>query len=148
MITLIQRVKNASVTIEGNKVADISQGILALVCFESADTEAVIDRQLTRLLNYRIFSDAAGKMNLSVKDIEGSVLLVPQFTLGADTNTGNRPSFSTVAPPALGEQWFHYAVERAKNIYDRVQTGVFGADMAVGLINDGPVTFWLQSHQK
>ena len=122
----------------------IDRGLLVLVGVESGDTEAVADRLLERLLNYRVFSDADGKMNLSVRDTGGGVLLVPQFTLAADTNSGTRPSFSPAASPADGLRLFEHIVRQARSRHAEVGTGVFGADMQVSLTNDGPVTFWLQ----
>ena len=144
MIGLLQRVLNASVVIEGECVGAIQQGLLVLVGVERNDGETQADRLLERLLAYRVFADADGKMNCSVRDIHGDLLLVPQFTLPADTGKGNRPSFTPAAAPAQGKALFNYFVERAKANYGSVQTGVFGADMQVGLVNDGPVTFWLQ----
>lgn len=145
MIILIQRVSQASVVIDGQLYSKIDAGMLALVCFEPEDTEAIVDKQIARLLNYRIFSDLQGKMNLSLKDTNGGLMLVPQFTLGADTRKGNRPSFSSVATPELGQRLFLYALKKAKELHTMVGAGVFGADMAVSLTNDGPVTFWLHS---
>lgn len=145
MIALIQRVTTASVTVTGQQVAHIEQGILALVGVERADTEIQADRLLERILTYRIFSDAAGKMNLSLRDIQGGLLLVPQFTLPADTRKGSRPSFTPAAPPQQGQQLFEYMYQRAQQSHPKVESGHFGADMQVHLINDGPVTFWLQT---
>ncbi len=144
MIGLLQRVLNANVVIEGECVGAIQQGLLVLVGVERNDGETQADRLLERLLAYRVFADADGKMNCSVRDIHGDLLLVPQFTLPADTGKGNRPSFTPAAAPAQGKALFNYFVERAKANHGPVQTGVFGADMQVGLVNDGPVTFWLQ----
>ncbi|MEM7208515.1 MAG: D-aminoacyl-tRNA deacylase [Pseudomonadota bacterium] len=144
MIGLLQRVTEASVDIAGKRVAEIEHGLMVLVGVERDDTEAQADRLLERLLGYRVFSDADDKMNLSLRDTQGGLLLVPQFTLPADTKKGTRPGFSTAAAPQLGETLFDYIVERAKGEHPRVGCGVFGADMQVGLINDGPVTFWLQ----
>ena len=144
MIGLLQRVLNASVVIEGECVGAIQQGLLVLVGVERNDGETQADRLLERLLAYRVFADADGKMNCSVRDIHGDLLLVPQFTLPADTGKGNRPSFTPAAAPAQGKALFNYFVERAKANHGPVQTGVFGANMQVGLVNDGPVTFWLQ----
>jgi len=144
MIALIQRVKNAKVVVENEAIGEINQGILALIGVEKNDAQLQADRLLERLLNYRMFADHEDKMNLSIQDIQGSLLLVPQFTLAADTQKGNRPSFTTAAPPEIGEQWFNYFKNQAKSKYYKVETGKFGADMQVHLINDGPVTFWLQ----
>ena len=144
MIALIHRVQNASVMVEGNTIGEIGMGILALIGVEKKDNEVMAQRLLERLLNYRIFADSDDKMNLSLRDISGDLLLVPQFTLAADTHKGNRPSFSSAATPEQGKQLFNYLVEQAKNNYKSVQTGQFAADMKVSLLNDGPVTFWLQ----
>ncbi|MEY3219760.1 MAG: hypothetical protein RIT27_1117 [Pseudomonadota bacterium] len=150
MIALIQRVKNARVVVENETVGEIKQqGILALIGIEKNDTQFQADRLLEKLLNYRIFGDADDKMNLSVQDVKGGLLLVPQFTLAANTQKGNRPSFTTAAPPEIGEKWFNYFLMQAKSKHYMVESGRFGANMEVHLINDGPVTFWLQvkSHE-
>lgn len=144
MIALIQRVQHASVVVAGKTIGAIDKGILALVGVEKEDNEAKAQRLLERLLNYRIFADSEDKMNLSLRDISGGLLLVPQFTLAADTQKGNRPSFSSAATPQQGQQLFDYLVAQAKEQHAKVQTGSFGADMKVSLLNDGPVTFWLQ----
>ncbi|MHC5225981.1 D-aminoacyl-tRNA deacylase [Ignatzschineria sp. LJL83] len=144
MKILLQRVKNANVVVEGNVVGEISQGIMALVGIEPEDTPKIIEKGIDKLLKYRVFSDDEGKMNLSLKDIAGELLLVSQFTLAADTKKGLRPSFTSAAAPALGETLFDYAVEYAKTQIAVVETGQFGADMQVSLINDGPVTFLLE----
>ena len=144
MIALIQRVQHASVVVDGNTLGEIGAGILAFIGVEKEDNEARAQRLLERLLNYRIFADSEDKMNLSLRDINGGLLLVPQFTLAADTQKGNRPSFSSAATPEQGQRLFDYFVVRAKNNYESVQTGRFGADMKVSLLNDGPFTFWLQ----
>jgi len=144
MIALIQRVSNAQVSVNQQIIGQIGQGILALIGVEKNDTQANADKLVKRLIGYRIFSDHEDKMNLSVADINGGLLLVPQFTLAADTHKGLRPSFSSAAPPALGEQMFDYFVQQTDRLHDTVQTGKFGADMQVSLCNDGPVTFWLQ----
>ena len=144
MIGLLQRVTEARVVIDGNNVGAIGRGLLVLVGIERTDTKAQADRLLERLLGYRVFPDAEGKMNLSVSDVGGGLLLVPQFTLAADTDKGLRPSFSSAATPEQGKQMFDYLVACARARHDEVATGCFGADMQVGLINDGPVTFWLQ----
>lgn len=144
MIALLQRVSEASVTVDGAVTGRIAVGILALIGVERGDTEAQAERLLQRVLSYRMFPDANGKMNLDVRQAEGGLLLVPQFTLAANTNSGNRPSFTPAAPPAEGERLFSRFVELAGREIGSVQTGVFGADMKVALVNDGPVTFWLQ----
>jgi len=143
MITIIQRVTQASVSIEGKSVGKIEQGIMALIAVEKNDTEKSVQRLLERILNYRIFPDADDRMNLSLKAIQGGLLLIPQFTLAADTNSGNRPSFTPAASPEQGQLLFSYLLSLAKQSYPTTQTGVFGADMQVSLINDGPVTFTL-----
>lgn len=145
MIALIQRVTNANVQVEGQVIGQIQKGIMALIGVEKNDTQEKADKLIRRLLGYRIFSDQNDKMNLSLSDVAGGLLLVPQFTLAADTNKGMRPSFSSTAPPQIGEQLFDYLVEQAINLHPVVQTGRFGADMQVSLCNDGPVTFHLQS---
>jgi len=144
MIGLIQRVSEASVAVEGNIVGQIGRGLLVLVGVEKLDDEASARRLLERLLGYRVFPDALGKMNLSLSDIAGELLLVPQFTLAADTHKGTRPSFSSAASPELGAALFDYFVAIARESRLKVATGVFGADMKVSIVNDGPVTFWLQ----
>ena len=144
MIALIQRVSNAQVSVNQQIIGQIEQGILALIGVEKNDTQAHADKLVKRLIGYRIFSDHDDKMNLSVADINGGLLLVPQFTLAAETHKGLRPSFSSAAPPALGEQMFDYFVQQTNRLHGTVQTGEFGADMQVSLCNDGPVTFWLQ----
>ena len=143
MIALIQRVSNAAVHIEGIEVAAIGKGTLALIGVERGDSEAEAQRLAERVLAYRIFADAQGKMNLSLKDVGGELLAVPQFTLAADTNSGLRPSFSSAAAPADGELLFIKFSEKAAEAV-HVATGRFGADMKVSLVNDGPVTFWLR----
>lgn len=144
MIALLQRVDEAWVRVDGTTVGQIGRGLLVLVCAERGDTAAQADRLLDKLLAYRVFSDDAGKMNRSVRDVGGELLLVSQFTLAADTQSGTRPSFTPAAPPELGRALYDHLVERARNIHPVVQTGIFGADMRVGLINNGPVTFWLR----
>jgi len=144
VIGLLQRVSEASVTVNNEIVAQIDRGLLVLVGVERGDSEAQADRLLERLLSYRIFADADDRMNLSVVDIKGELLLVPQFTLPADTRKGNRPSFTPAAAPAEGDRLFTYLAERAQQRDEEVATGQFGADMKVALVNDGPVTFWLQ----
>ena len=125
-------------------VGEIGAGLLAFIGVERNDAAAQADRLLERMLNYRMFNDAAGKMNLSLRDTKGGLLLVPQFTLAADTDRGNRPSFAPAAPPNAGEKLFDYVVAQARLKYSRIATGRFGADMKVSLVNDGPVTFWLR----
>nr|WP_286674932.1 D-aminoacyl-tRNA deacylase [Pseudomonas subflava] len=142
---LIQRVRGARVEVEGEVVGAIDQGLLALVGIEPQDDAASLARSLHRLLNYRVFADPAGKMNLSLKDVGGGLLLVSQFTLAADTRSGLRPSFSTAAPPAQGLALFERLVELAREQHPQVATGRFGADMQVHLVNDGPVTFLLET---
>lgn len=144
MIGLLQRVTRASVEVEGDTVGAIERGLLVLLGVEKGDTEAQADRLLERLLSYRVFPDENDKMNLSLRDIQGGLLLIPQFTLPADTRKGSRPSFTPAAPPKEGERLFDYVTEQARRIHAPVATGQFGADMQVELINDGPVTFWLQ----
>lgn len=143
MIALLQRVSEASVRVDGELIGCIDQGLLIFLCAERNDTEKEADTLLAKLLGYRVFYDADGKMNLNVAQVNGGVLLVPQFTLAADTRSGTRPSFTPAAPPALARQLFDYAVDRARDAHPVVETGKFGADMKVALINDGPVTFWL-----
>lgn len=144
MIGLIQRVSEASVVVEGQIVGQIGSGLLVLVGVERKDNETTALRLLDRLLGYRVFPDEEGKMNLSLTDIGGELLLAPQFTLAADTRKGTRPSFSSAAPPDLGKSLFEFFVAKAQARHPKVATGKFGADMKVNLINDGPVTFWLQ----
>ncbi|MBP5119241.1 D-tyrosyl-tRNA(Tyr) deacylase [Pseudomonas protegens] len=142
---LLQRVRGARVEVAGDIVGAVDQGLLVLVAVEPEDTRASADKLLHKLLNYRVFSDAEGKMNLSLADVQGGLLLVSQFTLAADTKSGLRPSFSTAAPPALGEELFDYLVVKAQQLHGKVVSGRFGADMQVHLVNDGPVTFLLQT---
>ncbi|MDX5433844.1 MAG: D-tyrosyl-tRNA(Tyr) deacylase [Halomonas sp.] len=145
MKALIQRVRRASVTVENRRVGAIDHGLLALVGVEKGDDEAAAERLLHKLLRYRVFSDEAGKMNLDLQQVDGGLLLVSQFTLAADTRKGLRPSFSSAAPPADGERLFHYLLDRARAAWPRVESGEFAANMQVELINDGPVTFLLES---
>jgi D-tyrosyl-tRNA(Tyr) deacylase len=145
MIALLQRVSRASVAVSGVKISRIEHGLLVLLGVEKGDTEVVAERMVERILGYRMFADADDKMNLDVTEVKGGVLLVPQFTLTADTWRGRRPSFSSAADPATGRQLFDSVVDIMRRHYDLVETGQFGADMAVELINDGPVTFWLQA---
>ena len=144
MIGLLQRVTEASVEIDGETVGRIDRGLLVLVGVEKKDDEARAERLLERILGYRIFADDADRMNLSLRDTGGGLLLVPQFTLAADTRKGRRPSFDPAAPPALGERLFDYMLARARALHPIVASGRFGADMQVHLTNDGPATFWLQ----
>ncbi|MBD3654407.1 D-aminoacyl-tRNA deacylase [Kangiella sp.] len=144
MIALLQRVLESKVVVEGQTIGQINQGLMVLLGVEKNDDRAAADKLLQRILKYRVFSDAEDKMNLSLQDIEGGLLLVPQFTLAADTQSGLRPSFSSAAPPQQGKALFDYFVEQAKAKYDKVECGQFGADMKVHLINDGPVTFQLK----
>ncbi len=144
LIGLLQRVRWARVVVSGAPVADIGPGLLVLVGVERGDTEAGAARLAARLLAYRVFADAAGRMNRSLADVEGGLLLVPQFTLVADTSHGNRPGFEPAAPPAEGQRLFEHLVKAARARWPRVQTGTFGADMEVELVNSGPVTFSLR----
>ena len=145
MIGLLQRVQHASVTVDDKKIAHIEQGLLVLIGVERNDSTAQADRLLTRLLGYRVFSDEHDKMNLSVQDINGGLLLVPQFTLPANTKKGMRPSFTPAADPETGRELFNYLVSKAYQQHADVASGKFGADMQVSLTNDGPVTFWLHA---
>jgi D-tyrosyl-tRNA(Tyr) deacylase len=145
MIGLLQRVTEGRVSIDGEIVGEIGQGLVVLVGVEKGDDEAKAERLLERLLGYRLFPDESGRMNLSLRDIGGGLLLVPQFTLAADTRKGTRAGFSSAADPALGEQLFRHLLTHARNTYQPVASGEFGADMQVALVNDGPVTFWLES---
>jgi len=145
MIGLLQRVRSARVEVENKNVGAIERGLLVLVGMEQGDNESKADRLLERLLGYRVFPDADGRMNLSVRDIAGGLLLVPQFTLAADTDKGMRPSFTPAAAAAEGQRLFEYLLGRARMQHAPVAAGVFGADMQVTLTNDGPVTFWLKS---
>jgi D-tyrosyl-tRNA(Tyr) deacylase len=144
MIALIQRVTHARVDVAGTTVGAIDAGLLALVAVQPGDGAAQAQRMLQRLLGYRVFADDAGKMNRSLTDVGGGLLLVSQFTLAADTDSGMRPSFTSAAPPAEGERWFAHLVELARAAHPRVETGRFGAHMQVHLVNDGPVTFRLE----
>jgi len=149
VIGLLQRVDGASVEVDGREVARIGRGLLVLVGVEQGDDEASVDRLLERLVNYRVFPDIEGRMNLSVLDAAGGLLLVPQFTLAADTAKGLRPGFSRAAEPAEAERLFGLMAKRAQNRLPGTQTGRFGAHMRVSLVNDGPVTFWIRipSHE-
>ena len=144
MITIIQRVTTAKVTVNHEVIGEIGTGIMALVAVEKEDTQKSAERLLERILNYRIFADSDERMNLSLRDINGGLLLVPQFTLAADTQNGNRPSFISAAPPEKGKELFDYLQQLAKQTYPHVEFGQFGADMQVALVNNGPVTFTLK----
>jgi D-tyrosyl-tRNA(Tyr) deacylase len=144
MIALIQRVSTAHVDVDGETVGAIGPGLLALVGVQPGDGETQAQRLLERVLGYRVFADAAGRMNRSLADTGGGLLLVSQFTLAADTRSGRRPSFTTAAPPEQGRRWFDRLVELARAAHPGVETGRFGAHMQVHLVNDGPVTFWLE----
>jgi D-aminoacyl-tRNA deacylase len=144
MITIIQRVASANVVVNHCKIAEINQGILALVAVEKPDTEKTAQRLLERIINYRLFADSQDRMNLSLLDINGGLLLVPQFTLAANTDSGNRPSFASAAAPEQGLKLFNYLQTYASANFPNVQFGEFGADMQVSLVNDGPVTFTLK----
>lgn len=147
MIGLLQRVTQASVSVDGAEIARISAGLLVLVGVQAQDTENDAGRLAERLAGYRVFSDQQGKMNLSVQDINGEILLVPQFTLAADTAKGMRPSFHPAADPATGQRLFRLLTEQLQTKSIQTVTGSFGADMKVSLINDGPVTFWLNTRR-
>jgi D-tyrosyl-tRNA(Tyr) deacylase len=145
LISLLQRVSQARVEVAGATVGQIDRGLLVLLAVEPGDTEAQADRLVERLVHYRVFEDDAGRMNRSLLEVGGELLLVPQFTLAADTGKGLRPSFTGAAPPELGRRLFDHAVASAhRHLGTRVATGQFGAHMRVSLTNDGPVTFWLQ----
>lgn len=144
MIALLQRVTQACVAIDGKSVGAIGPGLMVLLCAERGDTEQEADALLAKLLAYRVFADDAGKMNRSVMDVAGGLLLVPQFTLAADTRSGTRPSFTPAAAPEEGRRLFDHFVRQAQSRHATVETGQFGADMQVTLTNNGPVTFWLQ----
>ncbi|HXA47187.1 MAG TPA: D-aminoacyl-tRNA deacylase [Burkholderiaceae bacterium] len=144
MIALLQRVTQAKVEVDGATVGAINAGLMVLVCAERGDSEHEADALLSKLSTYRVFADDAGKMNRSVIDVAGGLLLVPQFTLAADTQSGTRPSFTPAATPDEGRRLFDYFVRQARARHAQVETGQFGANMQVSLTNDGPVTFWLQ----
>jgi D-tyrosyl-tRNA(Tyr) deacylase len=145
MIGLIQRVTRADVRVDGAVVGEIERGILALIGVRKGDDTAAADRLLERLVAYRIFPDEQGKMNLSLQDVRGGLLLVPQFTLAADTHKGTRAGFSTAAAPDVAKDLFDHLLRSARSSQLTVQAGVFGANMQVSLVNDGPVTFWLET---
>ena len=148
MIALLQRVTHASVVVDGATVGAIEAGLLVLVCAERGDSVREADALLAKLLTFRVFSDDAGKMNLSLTDVAAGLLLVPQFTLAADTKSGTRPSFTPAAAPQDGKRLFEYFAAQARSRHVIVETGQFGAAMQVSLTNDGPVTFWLQVKPK
>ena len=148
MIALLQRVTQARVEVDGARVGAIGPGLMVLLCAEKGDTEKEADALLTKMLGYRVFGDEAGKMNRSIVDVGGALLLVPQFTLAADTRSGTRPSFTPAARPQDGVRLFDHFVGQARARHPQVETGRFGADMQVSLTNDGPVTFWLQIEAK
>jgi len=145
MIALIQRVSEASVVVDHERIGAIGQGVLALVAVQPDDGDAELERMLERLLGYRVFEDEQGRMNLSLRETGGGLLLVPQFTLAADTRKGMRASFTSAAPPELGRRLFERLVARARECHPAVESGRFGAHMKVHLVNNGPVTFWLES---
>jgi D-aminoacyl-tRNA deacylase len=145
MIALLQRVLEAQIRVEGAVVASIKRGLLVFVGVRPDDDAAAAQKLLERMLKYRVFADEHGKMNLSLGQIEGDLLLVPQFTLAADTRHGLRPGFSTAAGPDQGRRLFEGLIAAARIRHPRVECGVFGADMQVALVNDGPVTFWLET---
>lgn len=140
MIALLQRVSEASVRVDGETVGQIGAGLLVLLCAEKGDTDAVTDKLLSKILKLRIFGDDQGKMNLSVQDVAGGLLVVSQFTLAADVTGGNRPSFTQAAAPDEGRRLYNYFVSQAQKVHQVVQTGRFAADMKVALVNDGPIT--------
>jgi D-tyrosyl-tRNA(Tyr) deacylase len=144
VIALLQRVAEARVVVAGRVVGEIGTGAVALVCAERGDDESSARRLVERILSFRMFGDEAGKMNLSVRDLGGGLLVVPQFTLAADTRSGNRPSFTPAAEPERGRSLYEHAIEHARALHPQVATGEFGAHMQVALVNDGPVTFWLR----
>jgi D-aminoacyl-tRNA deacylase len=145
MIALIQRVSEAQVRVGGEVVGAIGRGVLALIGVRRGDDDAAVERLLERLLSYRVFADQEGRMNLSVREVGGGLLLVPQFTLAADTKKGTRAGFSAAAAPEAAQRLFAQLVQRAREVYAPVSSGVFGAHMQVSLVNDGPVTFWLET---
>lgn len=144
MIALLQRVSQASVTVDGDVIGRIGAGLLVLLCAEPQDTERHADKMLSKILKLRIFGDDAGKMNRSVQDVQGGLLVVSQFTLAADTSGGNRPGFTKAAPPELGLRLYQYFLDQARGLHPVVQNGRFGAEMQVALVNDGPITIPLR----
>ncbi len=145
MIALLQRVTRADVTVDGRRVAEIGRGLLVFACAVAGDSDARVRRLAERMLGYRLFPDDSGKMNRSLQDVAGGLLLVPQFTLAADTSKGMRPSFTPSAPPEQGRALFDLLAAHARSLHPNVAAGVFGADMQVSLTNDGPVTIWLET---
>jgi D-tyrosyl-tRNA(Tyr) deacylase len=145
MIALLQRVTRADVTVDCRRVAEIGPGLLVFACAVAGDSDARVCRMAERIVGYRLFPDGSGKMNLSLRDVAGELLLVPQFTLAADTSKGMRPSFTPSAPPEQGRALFDLLVTHARSLHPTVATGVFGDDMRVSLTNDGPVTIWLET---
>ena len=145
MICLIQRVSQASVTVNHETIGKISAGLLVLTAFKPDDNTDTLNKMTHKLLNYRVFADENDKMNLNIQQVKGELLIVPQFTLAANTKSGLRPSFSTSAAPAVATEWFDQFIEKLTEDYRRPQTGQFGADMQVSLTNNGPVTFWLEN---
>lgn len=145
MLTVIQRVSHANVVVNGQIIGEINQGIVALLAVEKEDGETQAKQLIDRILNYRIFADHDDKMNLSLSDINGGLLLIPQFTLAANTTKGNRPSFTSAAPPSIAQPLFEFSAQYAKQQHPAVSLGEFGADMQVSLCNDGPVTFTLST---
>lgn len=145
MISLIQRVSEAHVTVDGDITGRIGRGILAFVAVQPGDTDATVARMAERVITYRVFPDETGRMNRSLADEGLALLIVPQFTLAADTKKGTRASFTRAAPPEVGKDYFDRFVARCRLSLKTVETGVFGADMKVSLVNDGPVTFWLEA---
>lgn len=145
MIALLQRVRHARVAVDNQVISEIDHGLLLFIGIEKNDKQTDADRLIERFINYRVFADEQGKMNLCVRDIKGGILLVPQFTLAADTGKGARPSFSEAASPRLAQALFDYVIQQTQRQYPYVGNGQFGADMQVSLLNDGPVTFWLQT---
>lgn len=146
MLGLLQRVTEASVTVEGECVGRINAGMLVLLGIQKDDTQAVADKLIDKLLAYRIFADADNKMNASIRDVDGEILIVSQFTLAADTQKGLCPSFSSAAPPAMARELYDYVIDALRAKHPAMATGIFGADMKVALVNDGPVTFMLEMH--
>ncbi|HWW20511.1 MAG TPA: D-aminoacyl-tRNA deacylase [Steroidobacteraceae bacterium] len=145
MIALLQRATQGRVTVDGQVVAEIGSGLVVLLGVVRGDDVRAADRLLERILNYRVFADPAGRMNLSLRDVSGALLLIPQFTLAAETERGNRPGFSRAADPVDAAALYHYVLTRARSLHALVAGGRFGAPMQVSLVNDGPVTFWLES---
>ena len=145
MICLIQRATQGQVRVDQKVIGHIGHGLVVLVAFQPDDNEQRLHKMVHKLLHYRLFADDNGKMNLNVQQVQGGLLLVPQFTLAADTQSGLRPSFSSCAPPDKARSWFQQFVEQCQQTYPKIACGEFGADMQVSLTNDGPVTFWLET---